>query len=173
MSVYVTSDLHLGHHGIVGFRKGFFKDLAEHDEMIIDAWNNEIGKRDTVYVLGDFIWNNKSLEHISRLSGQINWILGNHDPKITKAVMNEININFCAGVWPYKDGAVFSHVPIHPQELSYRWSYNIHGHIHHRDRCIDDPRYYNANVDVQGIKPVPFDYIMDILKSRNNEESNR
>jgi len=67
--------------------------------------------------------------------------------------MNEIDINFCAGVWPYKHGAVFSHVPIHPSELAYRWKYNIHGHIHHRERCIEDTRYYNANIDIQGTRP--------------------
>lgn len=166
MSVYVTSDLHLGHSGIVGFRKGLFRNLDEHDAMIIDAWNNVVNKRDTVYVLGDFIWNKESLKYIPMLHGQINWILGNHDPKINAATLDGLNINFCAGVWPYKHGAVFSHVPIHPAELTYRWEYNIHGHIHHRERCIDDPRYYNANVDIQGIKPIPFDYIMDVLRNR-------
>lgn len=166
MSVYVTSDPHIGHNGIVGFRKGLFRNLEEHDELIIDSWNSEISTKDTVYVLGDFIWNKASLKYLSRLKGQINWILGNHDPKITAELLEGLNINFCAGIWPYKHGAVFSHVPIHPQELTYRWKYNIHGHIHQRDRNIEDPRYYNANVDVQGFKPVPFDYIMEVLKDR-------
>jgi len=168
MSVYVTSDLHLGHTGIVGFRKGLFKNLEEHDNLIIDEWNSVVSKRDTVYVLGDFIWNKSSLRHLPKLKGQINWVLGNHDPKITKDLLDGLNINFCAGIWPYKHGIVFSHVPIHPQELAYRWEYNIHGHIHHRERNIDDPRYYNANVDVQGFKPAPLDYIMEILIARNS-----
>lgn len=167
MSVYVTSDLHLGHSGIVGFRSGLFENLADHDAQIIDAWNSTVNKRDTVYVLGDFIWNQESLKYIPMLKGQINWILGNHDPKIKPDTLTDLNINFCAGIWPYKHGAVFSYVPIHPAELTYRWEYNIHGHNHQRERCIDNPRYYNANVDVQGFKPVPFDYIMDVLRLRN------
>lgn len=167
MSVYVTSDLHLGHTGMVKFRS--VASIEEHDRNIIARWNDTINKRDTVYVLGDFIWNRKSLDYISELKGQINWILGNHDPKITREVMNQININFCAGVWPYKHGVVFSHVPIHPSELVYRWEYNVHGHIHHRERCIEDKRYFNVNIDIAGVSPVPFDYILETFNNRDNK----
>lgn len=167
MSVYVISDLHLGHSGMMMFRRGFAKTLDEHNERLIDAWNSVIGKRDTVYCLGDFVWNKASLPLLLELKGQINWILGNHDPKVTFELLGDVNINFCAGVWPYKHGVVFSHVPIHPSELAYRWKYNVHGHIHHRERCIDDPRYYNANADVMGIHPKPFDLILEELERRN------
>lgn len=166
LSVYVISDLHLGHRGMMTYRAGFAASLAEHDQKIVEAWNKQVRKRDTVFVLGDFIWNRKSLHNIERLHGQINWILGNHDPKITRAVMNEIDINFCAGVWPYKHGVVFSHVPIHPNELDSRWKYNVHGHIHLEKRSLDDPRYFNVNADIVGFTPLPFDFILEGLAER-------
>ena len=62
------------------------------------------------------------------------------------------HINSFCGMSKYKDktfGGIFlTHCPIHPNELDYRVSFNIHGHVH--ENSIKDKRYINVcmeNVD--------------------------
>ena len=130
---------------------------------MIDSWNSVVRGGDIVKVLGDFIIGQKNLKYLKQLNGQIHWILGNHDPKITRHIMEEYkNVSYVGGIMAYK-GAVLSHVPVHPDEFSYRWDFNIHGHIHDEGNSPtvrDDVRYFNANADVMGIYPREFHSIM-------------
>ena len=49
-------------------------------------------------------------------------------------------------------GQVFlTHCPIHPSELDYRVSYNIHGHVH--ENSLDDARYVNVSCEVVDYQP--------------------
>ena len=123
------------------------------------AWNTVVRPNDIVKVLGDFIIGLKNLPYINELNGQIHWILGNHDPKITDHILNSYpKISYVGGVMAYK-GAVLSHAPIHPIELEYRnWNLNIHGH-QHEDKHMGD-KYFNVNADVMGIFPREFHSIM-------------
>lgn len=52
MMVFFTSDLHLGHKKVLSIRKQFH-DIKEHDDFLIEKWNNKVKKNDEVYILGD------------------------------------------------------------------------------------------------------------------------
>ena len=164
--VYLISDLHIGHTGIHEKWRKDFCSQSDHDETMVDAWNTVVRGGDIVKVLGDFIMGQEALKYLHHLNGQIHWFLGNHDVKITRHIMEEYkNVSYCAGIMAYK-GAVLSHVPVHPGELSeeYRsWNFNIHGHIHAPEKnqaVTDDPKYYNVNADIMGYFPREFHSIM-------------
>lgn len=137
-TVYITSDLHLGHKNIHKFRcreLGFFRnfDGAEsYTEWLYDQLAPVVTKRDTLIILGDCCFTPEALEDFNyRVRCNKILVKGNHDfaatiPKYKK--MYDDMFSRVEGLYRYK-GQWLSHAPIHPDEL--RGSYNFHGH------CID------------------------------------
>ena len=66
----------------IGFDNRPFADVTEMNETLIHRWNSVVSRADTVYVLGDFIWEKESLwpAWLERLTGNKVLIRGNHDP---------------------------------------------------------------------------------------------
>lgn len=80
--LYFTSDLHFGHSNIVKFTdRNKVTTSEEHDNWLIDLWNKQVKKSDTVYVLGDisFAKFDRTAEIFSKLNGAIFVVKGNHD----------------------------------------------------------------------------------------------
>ena len=86
--IWFTADLHFHHKNILkhcpqrGVVGGFdAEDVESHDKWLIEKWNSTIGKKDIVYIIGDFAFG--SPEHVKKLLGKLNGqkflILGNHD----------------------------------------------------------------------------------------------
>ena len=139
MSVYFTSDLHLGHKKIHQFRAGFNSEEA-HECYIRDAWKNIITKRDDVYVLGDACFTMDALKLMESLPGTKHLIRGNHDELDTQAYLKVFKNVY--GLKKYKEFWL-SHAPIHPQEL--RGKVNLHGHVHYQ--TVPDNNYFNCCVE--------------------------
>ena len=53
MSIFVTSDLHLGHKKIINHCDRPFESVDHMNKVIVNNWNKTIRPRDTVYFLGD------------------------------------------------------------------------------------------------------------------------
>jgi len=53
-------------------------DIKAHDEALIENWNERVGKKDRVYILGDFAYKNHR-QYILSLNGNKILIKGNHD----------------------------------------------------------------------------------------------
>ena len=142
MSIYVISDLHFGHKNMA-IRRGF-ETVEEHDQYIIDQWNKVITKRDVVWILGDITMERKQgYELLAQLKGTKKVVLGNHDrPQDVPELLKYVN-SVC-GMVKLK-GIFLTHCPVHPSELDYRVSKNIHGHVH--ENSIDDPRYVNVSCE--------------------------
>ena len=51
--IYFTSDLHLGHRGIITMRNRPFANVEEMNRTLITNFNAIVHKNDTVYILGD------------------------------------------------------------------------------------------------------------------------
>ena len=81
MTTFFTADTHLGHTGLInhGFRD--FSSMQAMDDAIIDRWNARVGKRDTVWHLGDFTLAGAdvAMDYLHRLNGEIHLVWGNHD----------------------------------------------------------------------------------------------
>lgn len=152
MSVYFTSDLHLGHKNIHKFRGGFSSE-EEHQTYIIKCWKATITKRDDVYVLGDACFTMEAVDLLRDLPGTKHLIRGNHDELDTQAYLKVFKNVY--GLKKYKEFWL-SHAPIHPQEL--RGKVNLHGHVHYDSVKLPfnpvtdvkqnlDNRYFNCCVE--------------------------
>ena len=157
--VFFTADLHIGHRAICKYRTQFTIP-QEHDEYIIQMWNETITKaKHQVWVLGDMFIKNKYYDFddiLKKLHGTIRLISGNHDympAYFNKKILIQTGLVKKYGFW-------LSHCPIHPQEL--RNHKNIHGHIHGIDNQLNDDRYINVNCEFWNYKPVSLEYLKSL-----------
>lgn len=160
MSTFFISDLHLGHENMA-IRRGF-SCADEMNEHIIDSWNSVISKKDMIFIFGDITMEKaKYYFLLERMKGLKTVILGNHDepqhvPELLKYV------NKVAGMIDYKKEFILTHCPIHPSQLDYRYSYNIHGHVH--TQSIEDPRYINVCAEMIDYTPKTIEELLIINK---------
>lgn len=157
MSVYFSSDWHLGSNSMATIHRGF-KSIEEHDNTIIERMNSIVTKRDKLFILGDVAFNKRGLNKLNDLNCRvIEIILGNHDYEPMHSYIG-VGVKL-HGFKKYKKYWL-SHCPIHPNEL-YRSKGNIHGHVHAtgNSKEILEPGYFNVNVDVNDYYPVAFETI--------------
>jgi len=170
MSVFFTSDPHLGHKAIAKYRP-FVRNTEHNTELFVDDWNKTIGKNDMVYMLGDVAFDNESLKLIGSLRGRKILVKGNHDDYVLTRAQTDV-FEEIHGMISYKK-AWLTHCPIHPHELRGR-KVNVHGHVHNksimRKKNIfwqeEDPRYVNACVDVVYPKYGTMFLSLDQIKER-------
>lgn len=156
--VWFSSDLHLGHRGITKYRTQF-ESVEEHDAAVAESLLTTVGKRDSLWLLGDLFFTEESLKWYDLFLnkfGLVNVVFGNHctdDGNRQKAARYVASTaNKFGSMFKYK-GYWITHPPIHPHEL--RGKKNIHGHMH--AEVLDDERYINVNMDVCGMKPILFE----------------
>ncbi|MDE7405755.1 MAG: metallophosphoesterase family protein [Clostridiales bacterium] len=182
--IYFTSDLHLGHKNSITISSRPFTDIEEMDETLINNWNNRVKVDDTVYIIGDFVWESKDpFAYLPRLNGKKVLIAGNHDYKWLKrhgmAIVaddgrvefrdySEYFINIAQYVEMSLDGVAVTlcHYPMLEWNASRKYGgYLIHGHIHNsRDKKYVPlwvlPHALNAGVDINNYAPVTFDELI-------------
>lgn len=139
MNIWFTSDLHLGHNGIEGFRK-HVRDSLDNTCMIQEDWFKNVKRRDIVWVLGDIAFTDDGYNVFKGLPGEKRLILGNHDKYPIARYARDFKHVY--GLKRYHK-AWLSHCPIHPEEL--RGKGNIHGHVHYN--TLPDDRYFNCSVE--------------------------
>lgn len=186
MTVYFTSDLHLGHTAVLAFAQRPWATIEEHDAAIIDNINATVGHNDELYILGDFTFrfmNDDVKPYLDAIRCHNRWlVLGNHD----KAGYLRKPGAF-KGVAPYMELreqgrlCVLSHYPMldwnlapvhHGVDLA-KSSYMLHGHIHSQGRgyngdCAREGIWrYDVGVDANGYKPVSFEEIDEFIKERS------
>ena len=137
--VFFIGDLHFGHKNIQNFRKEIVSEEDNRNKICLD-WNERVGKRDTVYVLGDACFTMDTIDEFASLKGEKYLIRGNHDLLNTSVYLKYFKEVY--GLLKYKEFWL-SHAPIHPDEL--RGRLNIHGHVHYSS--IPDERYVNTSVE--------------------------
>lgn len=154
-NIWFTSDLHIGHGGAAHHRG--FASQEEHDWTIITNLQRVVHKRDKLFILGDVVWNNRSLKLLSEIPGIKELIIGNHDTLSTPEYLR-----YFTKVHGFRSYREFwlSHCPIHPQEI-YRKRGNIHGHLHNGapTQNLGHP-YFNVNTDYHNLCPVNLDTIL-------------
>ena len=151
--VRYISDTHFGHKNMA-IKRGF-KDEFEMNEYIISEWNKVVSKRDVTWILGD-ITMEKSFDYynLDQLNGIKKVILGNHDePQHVPSLLTYVNSVSSMRYLKDKEfgNIIFTHAPIHPCELEYRYTLNIHGHVH--ENTLEDKRYINVSAEVIDYRP--------------------
>lgn len=136
MAIYYIADLHLGHQNILSYDNRPFKNIEEHDKIIIDNWKKTVSDEDDIYILGDISWYDvkTTINIIQGLPGKKHLIIGNHDKKLLK------NKNFrelFVETTDYKElsfgnnsGVVLCHYPIPCFNKHFYGWYHLYGHVH-------------------------------------------
>ena len=178
MTAYVASDLHLGHAGILTFVTPDgaplrpFMNLADMHHELMKRWNKKVNPQDRVYVLGDVAFSKPALQLMSEFNGKKVLIAGNHDRLRLSdyaAVFEDVR-----GAY-FRDGLIFTHVPVHPAGLTGHYQGNVHGHLHaHLVYTSDgevDKRYFNACLERNNFAPVSLDCIKDFFRGDGRAEA--
>lgn len=130
--IFITSDLHFYHKGILGFCPDTrpWSTLDDMTEGLIAEWNSLISPEDSVLHLGDFSFKGKEGTEaiLERLNGDITFLYGNHDKALHKS-----NV---AKAYDYLElryngtKLCLSHYPISCWNQCGRGSLMLHGHTH-------------------------------------------
>lgn len=162
--IFVISDTHFGHKNILEFEpiKRPFTSIEEHDETLIQLWNETVGKNDTVWHLGDVLFGAKNFSILERLNGIKKLVMGNHD-RYPMAKYLEHFTQVCGSA--EMKGCILTHLPIYENQFS-RYRANIHGHLH--SKKLDDPRYICVSVEHTDLRPILLDLVIDKLLSESN-----
>lgn len=164
--LWLTSDLHLGHKNIAKYRTEF-STAEEHHETMFENLATAVGKRDTLYLLGDVAFDLEWLERVKNINCRHKTlIVGNHDLEFGIHMRHLVDAyDQIYSLWS-KRNYWFSHCPIHPQEMRTRKA-NIHGHLHgnmvwaeqgegNDDWSELDNKYINVCVEHTDWKPILF-----------------
>lgn len=164
--IWFTSDLHFFHDRILEFhpkRKEIFGNTVEKaKEKMIELWNSRVGKKDTVYILGDLSFGTVEDKRklFQRLNGNKVLILGNHDkvPDHLKCYFNHItqikNMTFKKSVhnFLHRDlEIIMCHFPMLAWEHKNKNSIMIHGHCHGKvDNINKESKELRVDVGIDG-----------------------
>ena len=75
MKIWFTADTHFGHERTLNLSKRPFTNVMEMNNVLIENWNTNVAKEDTVYHLGDF----GDYEVSRKLNGNIHLLVGNYE----------------------------------------------------------------------------------------------
>lgn len=175
--IFFISDTHFGHKNIIKHCSRPYETVEAMDEGFIEKWNRKVGKLDTVYIIGDFVWNKSKVPYYAeRLKGKKILIAGNHDETWTRK-KGHPNFSCFEEVADYKFERANNHslTLCHYPMVEWRNSrkedapyigYMIHGHIH--NNYSDEYRYMlrhhnalNAGADVNNFEPVTFEEMIE------------
>lgn len=158
--IWFTADLHFSHPKIIDFCDRPISP-EDHDEWLLERLNSKVGKKDTLYILGDVSMasREKTDKILDKIKGNKILILGNHDNNIkSSSRFGEItqikNFNFNSPSYS-NIHIVLCHYPIASWDRKVYGASHLYGHTHGRfknvglsfDIGIDDNGYYPLNLE--------------------------
>ena len=178
MSAFVIGDTHWGHTKSLSFVQPDgsplrpFSSCEEMDQFMVDQWNSVVKAKDTVYHLGDVAIPRRGLKNLERCNGRKVLIKGNHDSYRLKDYVEYFDdirgamFHHCGNALP--GGLIFTHIPVHPDNLQGHYLGNVHGHLHCHQVIKDgkvDPRFFNACVERNNFTPVELEQVIEHFKN--------
>ena len=175
MTIFFTSDLHLGHSNVIKYCRRPFANADEMDATIIKNWNRVVTPKDTVYILGDFAFHSaeRAIAIARGLNGHKHLVFGNHDrgnrskyaagktggPFQSVSDLKEINHE--------GQKIVMCHYALLTWHGSSRGAWMLHGHSHGSLKTDTKSRRLDVGVDCFGFTPVSFDEVAAIMAKRS------
>jgi len=166
MSIFFTADTHFGHVNILHHANRPFATIKEHDDYLIEQWNNMVHPGDMIYVLGDFAWRDHA-QYRHALHGKVVLIKGSHD-RMSQDVLRlftEVHDGMLIRNFD-KHLICMTHCAMLVWESSHYGAINLYAHSHGRIRETDDRRRMDIGVDVWQYRPVPLELILAIMDKR-------
>ena len=155
---FVISDTHFGHGNIIKLCHRPFKFINEMDKTMEYRWNCVVGKKDTVYFVGDFVKKGSIGYWITHLNGFKIFIWGNHDKYLKKTIPSK--------ELTYKGLKFYlTHFPENAPTGYDGWV--IYGHKHNNNLglypFIDGKRKrINVSAEVIDYTPVSLDFLISL-----------
>lgn len=161
-NIFFTADPHFGHANIIKHCKRPFSSPEEMDEAMMSNWNNVVGRKDTVYIIGDVAWGGMG-KYLYNLKGNIVLIKGNHDhrrdmPGCLMSVHDLLTLK----VGNRK--IVLCHYPIMSWDSQFHGSLHLYGHVHGTPLPGMPPRCMDVGVDCNGFTPVALEEVINKLE---------
>jgi calcineurin-like phosphoesterase family protein len=161
---FVTSDLHFNHKNIIAYERGGFSSIEEHNETIVSLYNETVGEDDVCWILGDVGFGKAALQTlIPRMHGHKILVMGNHDD-FSEARALEMGFEKVfkgPTYYPESNGRIIlSHYPA-MEAFNNPYVINVHGHLH--GCALDAPNFFNANVALNGYRPIDMRRFMDMI----------
>lgn len=189
--LYFTSDLHLGHEGIIKHCNRPFSDKKEMDHAIISNWNSLITDNDLVVIAGDFCLGGLQMwvYYLSHLKGNKILVLGNHDHNVPANMFLDVtsllNIEVIDFDTKKPQRITVCHYPMLSWHQSHRGAWQLFGHWHGKSiksRGNDEVesfvkeeklqidkvtnRQYDVGVDNNYFYPVHYNSIKQIMDKK-------
>jgi calcineurin-like phosphoesterase family protein len=184
-NIFFIADTHFGHSNIIKHCNRPWSTVEEHDETLIQNWNNTVKRGDLVYHLGDFAMIKENPNGIPRmklyrklrmrLNGKIIIAgLGNHD-KMSQEIYNECFTEVHQILERKINGYSFTmcHYPLlswNRSHHNYKYSNNLkfcsimlHGHCHNRLKP-DNPYRIDVGIDGWDYHPFSFDQLLTSIQ---------
>ncbi len=161
MTVFFTSDTHFNHKNIIRHCDRPFSSVDEMNETMIRNWNQDAGRQDTIYHIGDFAWRDAD-EIARRLNGNIHMLWGNHD-RGSKQARDSFHRTYHGTLeLKFGDGRfmVANHYPMLSWNRSFHGSWHVFGHVHSsptKQLDIQMPNSYDVGVDNNNFRLVSLD----------------
>jgi len=171
---YYTSDLHLGHKGILKLQNRPFKDIEEMNQEIVSRWNSKISKNDHVRLLGDISYKfnpNKLKVILDSLNGKITLIKGNHDRdkdlskisyRFDRILSDEYYFDEELQNWVH-----IYHYPIVSWRKKHGGSIHLHGHCHGSLK-LNLGKAFDVGVDLHNYYPLSSKEVLEIINKKEN-----
>lgn len=171
MSIFVTSDTHFWHNGILRHRP--FETVEEMNETLVKNWNSVVGPDDTVYHLGDVVvWGKHPNDYdiLDRLHGKIHLILGNHDRLTALADRSGVqaylngrkryeSVRELCTIKHKNQKVILCHYPMAEWDSSHHRSLQLHGHSHGNFIPPPGALQMDVGVDCHNFHPILLDEI--------------
>ena len=180
---YYVSDLHFGHANVIKFDNRPFETVEEMDRVMIENWNARVSDEDHVYIVGDLIFRSGNAPewYLKQLKGHKHLVVGNHDHKWLKGMMEEKREKFFDDIQQMMfimdqgNEIHLCHFPIAEWAKFHGGAYHIYGHIHNRtDDAYQFLKQYdhalNAAVSINHYMPVTFQEL--VVNNRIFKEMN-
>ena len=176
--IFFTSDTHFAHKPNFLWEPRGFTSVDEMNEAIIERWNSTVKPSDIVYHLGDFFLNDneKGMECLNRLNGNIFAIWGNHDTENRKnliAASGRVSGGCYAHVIKYNKFSFYlSHYPTltanYDDKYLSQHVINLHGHTHQCANFLypNNPFMYHVGVDSHNCAPVNIEEVLSEIRRR-------
>jgi len=179
MTVHFTSDCHFHHRRIIEYSNRPFASVEDMNQQMIQRWNKQVKREDTVYHLGDFAFCDieKIRSILSQLNGTKHFINGNHDKQIKQNRNSLIADGLVKSIKDYDEiyvnnqFIVLFHYPMVTFNKGHHGAWALHGHCH--GSVVAPGKQVDVGVDATFItgkaeyRPFSFDEIRKFMDSRD------
>jgi calcineurin-like phosphoesterase family protein len=154
MTTFFTSDTHFGHANIIKHCVRPFNSVGHMDDTIIANWNTVVGKKDTVWHLGDFTLHGEeeALRYAKLLNGTIHFIWGNHDRPAVRQLSRWASSQYAAEISLDGTRITLCHYGMRVWNHSHKGSLMLYGHSH--GSLPGDNQSLDVGVDCWNWRPV-------------------